>query len=157
MDLGLHLNSATRTCEINVLSILSFSLQAYKVIIVNISEGCETIITFIGKALASWWTLAITCFVAFLTVMFVNVGRQLEWRKPRIVSLIKWNHLLLGGSVLRNVPANAGDAGSILGSARSPGEGNSNPPGFLPGKSHRQRSLGLQFMGSQKSRRRLCD
>ena len=44
MDLGLHLNSATRTCETNDLSILSFSLHVYKIIIVHISEGCETII-----------------------------------------------------------------------------------------------------------------
>ena len=39
-------------------------------------------------------------------------------------------------------PANAGDVGLIPGSGRSPGEGNDNPtPVFLPGKSHRQRSL----------------
>ena len=31
-----------------------------------------------------------------------------------------------GGSVVKN-PANAGDAGSIPGSGRSPGEGNGNP------------------------------
>ena len=31
------------------------------------------------------------------------------------------------GSVVNNLPANTGDAGSILGSERSPGEGNSNP------------------------------
>ena len=34
------------------------------------------------------------------------------------------------GSVVRNLPANAGDAedmGSISGSGRSPGEGNGNP------------------------------
>ena len=73
--------------------------------------------------------LAITTliFVAFLIVMFGNVGRQFEWRKPRIVSLIQWDHLLLGGSALRNTPAKAGDAGSILGLGRSPGEGNGNP------------------------------
>ena len=29
-----------------------------------------------------------------------------------------------GGSIVKNLPANAGDAGSILGSERSPGEGN---------------------------------
>ena len=39
------------------------------------------------------------------------------------------------------LPANAGDAGSIPGSGRSSGEGNANSPVFLPGKSHRQRSL----------------
>ena len=32
-----------------------------------------------------------------------------------------------GGSVLKNLPANAGDAGSIPGMGRSPGEGNGNP------------------------------
>ena len=32
-----------------------------------------------------------------------------------------------GGSVVENLPANAGDAGSIFGSGRSPGEGNGNP------------------------------
>ena len=33
-----------------------------------------------------------------------------------------------GNSVVKNPPANAGDVGSILGSGRSPGEGNGNPP-----------------------------
>ena len=32
-----------------------------------------------------------------------------------------------GGSVVKNPPANAGDAGLILGSGRSPGEGNGSP------------------------------
>ena len=32
-----------------------------------------------------------------------------------------------GGSVVTNLPANAGDAGSILGSGRAPGEENGNP------------------------------
>ena len=32
-----------------------------------------------------------------------------------------------GGSVVKNPPANAGDAGWILGKGRSPGEGNGNP------------------------------
>ena len=30
-------------------------------------------------------------------------------------------------SVVKNPPANAGDAGSVPGSGRSPGEGNANP------------------------------
>ena len=34
---------------------------------------------------------------------------------------------LPGGSVVKNLPANAGDSGSIPGSGRSPGEGNGNP------------------------------
>ena len=32
-----------------------------------------------------------------------------------------------GGSVVKNLPANAGDVGSIPGSERSPREGNGNP------------------------------
>ena len=32
-----------------------------------------------------------------------------------------------GGSVVKNPPDNVGDASSIPGSGRSPGEGNSNP------------------------------
>ena len=32
-----------------------------------------------------------------------------------------------GGAVVKNLPANAGDAGSIPGMGRSPGEGNGNP------------------------------
>ena len=32
-----------------------------------------------------------------------------------------------GGSVVKKPPANTGDVGSIPGSGRSPGEGNSNP------------------------------
>ena len=32
-----------------------------------------------------------------------------------------------GGSVVKNLPANAGNAGSILGSERSSGRGNGNP------------------------------
>ena len=31
------------------------------------------------------------------------------------------------GSVVKDPPANAGDVGSILGSGRSPGEGNGHP------------------------------
>ena len=33
----------------------------------------------------------------------------------------------LGGSVVKNLPANTEDIGLILGSGKSPGEGNGNP------------------------------
>ena len=45
----------------------------------------------------------------------------------------------LGGSVVKNVPASAGDGGLIPGLGKSPGGGNGNP--LLFGKSHEQRSL----------------
>ena len=44
--------------------------------------------------------------------------------------------------MVKNLPVNAGKAGSIPGLGRSLGEGNCNPtPVFLPGKAHGQRSL----------------
>ena len=46
-----------------------------------------------------------------------------------------------GGSVLNDLPAKAGDAGSIPGLGRYPGEGKWQPtPVFLPGKWHGWRS-----------------
>ena len=52
-----------------------------------------------------------------------------------------------GGSVVKNIPANAGNTGSIPGSGRSPGEGKWQPiPVLLPGESHGGRSL-VGYMG----------
>ena len=46
-----------------------------------------------------------------------------------------------GGSVVKNLPANAGDMGLIPGLGRSPGEGNGNSTLVsLPGESHGQKS-----------------
>ena len=41
-----------------------------------------------------------------------------------------------GSGVKKNLPANAGDAGSIPGLGRSPGERNATHSKFLPGTSH---------------------
>ena len=47
-----------------------------------------------------------------------------------------------GGSEVKESACNVGNLGSIPGSRRSPGEGNSNPLQYsLPGESHGQRSL----------------
>ena len=47
-----------------------------------------------------------------------------------------------GGSDSKESACNVGNLGSIPGSRRSPGEGNSNPLQYsLPGESHGQRSL----------------
>ena len=58
------------------------------------------------------------------------------------------------GSVVKNMPANAGDVGSIPGSGRSPGEGRKwqPTPVFLPGKFHGQRSpAGYSPRGGKES------
>ena len=59
----------------------------------------------------------------------------------------------LGGSVVKNPPANAGDADWTPGLGRFPGGGNGNPtPVFLPGKFHGQRSLvGYSLWGCKES------
>ena len=55
-----------------------------------------------------------------------------------------------GGALVKNLPANAGDPGSIPGSGRSPGEGNGHPLQYscldIPWT---EEPGGLQSMGSQ--------
>ena len=65
--------------------------------------------------------------------------------KPDKDTINKENYkpVLSGGSVVKNQPAIAGDAGSISKSRRSPeGRKWQLTPVFLPGKSHRQKCLG---------------
>ena len=61
---------------------------------------------------------------------------------------------LLGGTVVKNSPASAGDArdlGSIPGSGRSPGGGNGNPLQYLAWEiPWTEEPGGLQSMGSQR-------
>ena len=58
-----------------------------------------------------------------------------------------------GGSAVKNLPANAGDMGSIPGSGRSPGEGNGNLLQYSCLENPMDRkACGLQSMGSQRVR-----
>ena len=59
-----------------------------------------------------------------------------------------------GDSVVKNLPANAGDVGLILGSGRSPGEGNGNPLQYSCLRNPMDRGDLLATMGSQKSQDR---
>ena len=62
------------------------------------------------------------------------------------------------GSVVKNLPANAGDSSSIPGSGRSPGEGNGNHSSILAWKIPWTEEPGrLQSMGLQKSWTQLSD
>ena len=66
----------------------------------------------------------------------------------------------LGGSMVKNSPAFAGDAGdldSILGSGRSPEEGNGDPLHYSCLENPMQEPGGLQSMGLQKNWTRLSD
>ena len=62
-----------------------------------------------------------------------------------------------GGSDGKVSVYNAGDPGSIPGLGRSPEKEMVIPPGLLPGKSHRQRSLVGYSPWGRKSRTRLSD
>ena len=54
--------------------------------------------------------------------------------------------------MVKNLPGNVGDAGSIPGSGISPGEGNGGPPVFSPGKSYGQRiRVGYSPRGHKES------
>ena len=56
------------------------------------------------------------------------------------------------GSVVKNLPANAGDTGSIPGLERSPGEGNGNPFQYSCLENPREEEAGgLQSMRVAKS------
>ena len=59
-------------------------------------------------------------------------------------------------SVVKNPPINAGDAGLIPGSGRSPGEGNDNPLQYSCLENPMDRGT-WWAMGLQKSRTRLSD
>ena len=58
-----------------------------------------------------------------------------------------------GGPMVKDPAASAGDAGLILGSGRSPGEGNGNPLQYSVWKTlWTEEPGGLQSMGSQRVR-----
>ena len=68
--------------------------------------------------------------------------------------MTEWHSIVcgfLGGSVVKNLPANAGDTGVISGSGRFPGGGNGNPlPLFAWKIPWTEEPNRLQFMGSQR-------
>ena len=59
--------------------------------------------------------------------------------------------------MVKNLPANVGDVGSIPGLGRSSGGGNGNPFQFLPWNIPRaEEPCGLLYMGSQRVRQDLA-
>ena len=60
------------------------------------------------------------------------------------------------GTVVKNPPASAGDVGSILGSGRSPGEGNGNPLQYFCLGNPMDRGAWQATMGSQRVRHDLA-
>ncbi|CAI9156423.1 unnamed protein product [Rangifer tarandus platyrhynchus] len=74
-----------------------------------------------------------------LDILNLKCPWHLQLKMPRSQFCMSiWSVAFPGCSVVKNLPANAGDPGSIPGSGRSPGEGNGNP---LHYSCHGQRSL----------------
>ena len=92
----------------------------------------------------------------FLTLVLSNSAFQgfaccLLTQDPHLLPSLSSGDFL-GDSVVKNLPANAGDVGSISGSGRSLKEKMEPTPVFLSGKSYGQRSLmGYSPWGHKKS------
>ena len=73
------------------------------------------------------WVLA-KYTVIFLLIIFTQPPIQSSFGCRMQISSFESGYLgFPGGSVVKNLPANAGDAGLILDPGRCPGEGNDNP------------------------------
>ena len=96
-----------------------------------------------------------------MILVFLVLSFKLAFSLSSSGSLGLLYFLPLGCSVVKNLPANAGDAGDmglIPGSGRSLGEGNGNLFQYSCRGNYMDRGAeGLQSMGSQKRRTRLCD
>jgi len=77
--------------------------------------------------------------------------RKIHWRRDRLSTLVFLN--FPGGSAGKESACNAGDLGSILGSGRSPGEGNGYPLQY----SGLENSMDCIVHGVAKSWTRLSD
>ena len=76
----------------------------------------------------------------------LNIGRDYELKYPKRLECFP------GGSVVKNLPVNAGDMGSIPGLGRFSGEGNDKPLQYSRlGNPMDREPGGLQLMGSQES------
>ena len=114
---------------------------------------CEKLSFFYCKP-PSWWLCSPSQLAQVQRILGTSLmgnriftqSQSLPWTFPN-------------GSVVKNLPANAGDMGSIHGSGRSPGEGNGNPLQYsCLGKPWTEEPGRLQFMaGSQKNQTQLSD
>ena len=85
--------------------------------------------------------------ITLLISMFCGTA---DWRKKLSQTGLIW--CFLGSSVIKNLPANAGDPGSIPGTRRSPGEENTTHFGILAWEiPWTEEHGGLQSIGSHKS------
>ena len=91
----------------------------------------------------------------FSFISFFLIGGQLFYNVVLVIvsAVPQMNQQGIGGSVIKNMPANVREVGLIPGSRRSPVEGNGNPLQYLLWKipwtqeCGRLQSMGLQTVG----------
>ena len=64
------------------------------------------------------------CSKEFYTIQIKSIDKKNIYIDREVKKILKASQGFPGGSVVKNLPANAGDKGLILGSGRSPREGN---------------------------------
>ena len=86
-----------------------------------------------GQLFVSWACCALSCLCSLLKLtlprvffhpLTLSAAGSLLFFKVQLVTSLGFP----GGSVVKNLPANAGDMGSVPGLRRSPGWENGNPP-----------------------------
>jgi len=110
---------------------------------VSLNDMWPTLCSLVPRNLKpiSMQTSCITCFVIrFKNFDFMYLMSIKEINKHFMYLCVIHNGFT-HGSVVKNLPAKAGDADSIPGSRISCGEGWQPIPIFLPGETHGQRSL----------------
>ena len=101
--------------------------------------------------------------VLFTTEKFPHVSEPSQFKPMLLKSTVFGNSPdggvgFPGNAVVQNSPASAGDAGSIPGLGRTPGEGNGNQLQYsCLGNPQTEEPGRLQSMGSQKSQTRLSE
>ena len=76
------------------------------------------------------WVLHYYLLLLLGTSVWVSVPFLFYFNRKILMMFITELLGFPGGSVVNNLPANAGDTGSIAGLGRSPGKGNGNPPEY---------------------------
>ena len=86
----------------------------------------------LGQLFVSWACCALSCLCSLLMLtlprmsfhpLTLSAAKSLLFFKVQLVTSFGFP----GGSVVKNLPANTGDVGSVTGLRRSPGWGNGNP------------------------------
>ena len=140
-----------------------FSLTFFKVVLKRWSTCSLTcLVNICGNAISVkiqprwWWRTGKAGVLQFKESQTVRCDWACcsPWYHKELDTIEQLNHnnVILGGTVVKNQPVNAGDASSIPGSGRSPGGGNGYPLQYCLKNSMTEEPGRLQSLGSQRVR-----